>query len=509
MSDHATAPPTTTTRTDRGFTLIEVVIVLSTIGLIAAALAATVSVVLRTLPPTEVRADDARSLQGLVTWIPQDVDAAPPGGFDTATSAWPCGGPAPANSHNVLSVTWTERNGSTTNFAASYRYEFNGTNWQMSRHSCDDGGTGTMSNGARQKLTSSLPPWDNLAPPASVTMCDTRVDDAGTCPAGHEILTNTSPNVESLKLRITRFDGTVSTIDAAPKNPDQDLADDPNASTNAIPTISQTNHVLDMYAGDTVTLDLNTTHHPTDGDGDTLSVAIDSSEPMPPGITATTADPLDVTITADPSLSPGMINPPLVLIISDPRAGWVDATVTVNIIPEPNVPPTLSPSTYHLQIAPGATSVLPLDLTHGATDANGDALTVTVLTWPSSRIWPPTTGGPLDPLDVSIEAKAAASLGPALTPVTMLIEDGRGGSVVATITIEIVAPTPNNAPTVTTSNIDIDMYAGETVSLFLDATHGASDPDGDLLSVSIDASAPQPPGITTTLSRRIGGRAHC
>ena len=46
-------------RCDRGFTLIEVLIVLTTIGIIAAALAATVSVVLRTTPPTEERANDA------------------------------------------------------------------------------------------------------------------------------------------------------------------------------------------------------------------------------------------------------------------------------------------------------------------------------------------------------------------------------------------------------------------------------------------------------------------
>ena len=92
---------------DRGFTLIEILIVVTSIAIIAAAAAATISVVLRTAPPTEERANDARSLQGLVTWIPQDVDAAPPGGFDTATNAWPCGGLAPLNSYNVLSVSYT------------------------------------------------------------------------------------------------------------------------------------------------------------------------------------------------------------------------------------------------------------------------------------------------------------------------------------------------------------------------------------------------------------------
>ncbi len=485
-------------RCDRGFTLIETVIVMTTIGLIAAALAATVSVVLRTAPPTEERANDARSLQGLVTWIPQDVDAAPPGGFDTATTAWPCGGAAPSDSYNVLAISWDERKGTTNNYAATYRYEFDGDDWHIARYSCDDVGTGTMSTGARMNLTSALPPWDNLAPPASVTMCDTAVDDAGNCPAGHVILTNTSPDVESLKVKITRIDGVQSTIDAAPKNPDQDLADDPDASPNATPTISQTNYVLDMQAGDTVTVDLNTSHNPYDADGDTLSVAIDSSEPMPSGITASTADPLDLTVTADPSLSTGAISPPIVLIISDPRAGWVDATVTVNILPHVNLPPTVSPATYHLQIAPGDTAILPLDTTHGASDPNGDPLTASVLNWPSSDIFQPTTPDPVNPLDLAVEAKTSALPGPLLTPIEVEIEDGLGGSALATITVEVIAATPNSPPTVTTANVDITMSAGETVTLFLDTTHGASDPDGDIIFATYYVGDPVPAGITMT-----------
>ena len=40
------------------------------------------SVVLRNTPTTEARAEDARSMMGLVTWLPQDVDSTPPTGFD-------------------------------------------------------------------------------------------------------------------------------------------------------------------------------------------------------------------------------------------------------------------------------------------------------------------------------------------------------------------------------------------------------------------------------------------
>ena len=475
---------------------------LTTIGIIAAALAATVSVVLRTTPPTEERANDARSLQGLVTWIPQDVDAAPPSGFDTATTAWPCGGAAPTNSYNVLSIEWTERTGTTTNFAATYRYEFDGTDWHIARYTCDDVSTATMSDGSRINLTSALPPWNNLAPPATVTMCDAAVDNAGNCPAGSEILTNTSPDVQSLKVRITRLDGAQSTIDAAPKNPDQDLADDPNATTNATPTVSQTDFVLEMYAGDTVTLDLNTTHKPTDADGDTLSVAIDSSEPMPSGITASTADPLDVTITADPALSPDTINPPIVLIISDPFAGWVDVTITVKIIPEPNQPPTVSTSAYDLVIAPNTSIVVPLDVSHGVDDPNGDPLTVSVTNWPATHVTEPTISDPSQPLDLTVTALGLA--GAALGPIQLEIDDGNGGSVEVTISVKVETPPVNNAPDVMSSNVNITMSAGETVTLFLDDTagHGATDPEGDPIVATYYPGDPVPDGITLTL---VGG----
>ncbi len=486
---------------DRGFTLIEVLIVTITMGIIVGTLATVVTVVLRTAPPSEVRADDARSLQGLVTWLPQDVDAAPPGGFDTGVTSWPCAGPAPANSFNLLVLEWTERKDATDEYAATYRYEFDGSEWHIARFSCDDGGTATMGAAERQNLTSALPAWNNLAPPASVKMCDTAVDTAGNCPAGHEILTSTSPDVESLKFTVTRIDGVVTTIDAAPKNPDQDLADDPFAVTNAVPTLSQTNYLLEMYAGATVTLDLNTTHAPTDADGDALSVAIDSSEPMPPGITATTADPLFVTVNANAGLLPGTISPKLILIVSDPRAGWVDATVTIKIIPQPNDPPTVSPSTYHLVIAQNTTVVLPLGTTHGATDPNGDPLTVSVLSYPVSVATPPTTGHP-GPLDLRIKASGSAPLGPAAAPISLLIQDNRGGSVMAEVTLEFIPATSNNPPTVTTTNHAVSMYEGDSVTLDLYTTHGANDVDGDPLSAEFDGA--QPTGVTTTFNSGLG-----
>ena len=64
-------------RRSGGFTLVEMLIVVTILGVVMTTLAAVFSVIVRTTPSTEARADDARSLQGLVTWLPQDIDAAP------------------------------------------------------------------------------------------------------------------------------------------------------------------------------------------------------------------------------------------------------------------------------------------------------------------------------------------------------------------------------------------------------------------------------------------------
>src|SRR4051794_11994302 len=74
--------PTRANVKNRGFTLIETIIVVGLIGIIAVALAATFTVIVRTQAPNEVRADDARTSLGLTTYLPEDVDSTPASGFD-------------------------------------------------------------------------------------------------------------------------------------------------------------------------------------------------------------------------------------------------------------------------------------------------------------------------------------------------------------------------------------------------------------------------------------------
>lgn len=476
-------------RRDGGFTLVETIIVVVIIAIISGTLVSVVAVVLRTSPPSEVRADDARSLQGLVTWLPQDVDAAPPAGFSTDPAIWPCGGPAPASPNvNILTVQWTEKTDVTRKFAAGYWYEQVGAEWHMARYSCDDGGTGTMGSPERQNLTSALPPWNAFTRPARVEMCTAPVDTSGNCPSGSEVTGYTSPDVESLKLTVTRIDGVQSTIDAAPKNPDQDLGNDPDAVTNASPKVSQTGFVYEMFAGDTVVLDLATTdtpHDPVDPDGDPISVAIDTSEPFPVGLTASTIDPLAVEITTDPSLAPGPLEK-LFLVISDNRAGWVGATITIKIKPEPNLPPTATSLTYNLSLGANDDVTLPLDVTHGLTDPNGDVMHLHVEDWPIELFTPPQVGSPLGDLEVRIQAPPVVIAGPASRQIKIKVEDTPGATIDVFINITWVVPAPpNNAPTVTTVEVPVTMYAGDTATFVADASHGLADVDGDPLTLSV------------------------
>jgi prepilin-type N-terminal cleavage/methylation domain-containing protein len=479
-----------------GFTLIEVLIVVTMIAIITTVLAAVVTVVLRTAPPAEVRASDARSVQGLVTWLPQDVDAAPPGGFNRDHAYWPCGGTAPADSHNIIAAEWTESTGVDWRYAATYRYELAGDSWRIARYACDDGGTGTMGPAERINLTSELPEWSSSPEPARVTMCRSAVTAGATCPVGDVVPLSevAPPEVHSLKLYITRIDGVVATIDAAPKNPDQSLADDPNASPNLRPELGLVNYVLPMFAGDSATIDVVATHGAYDPESDPISAAIDSTEPLPAGITAFAADPTFVEVTADAGLSPGVKSPSIVVIVSDNRGGWIDALVTVEILPEPNLPPTVSPSDYLLTMQAGQTVVVPLGTTHGVSDPNGDPVTVSVVSYPSGLTNPPRTDSP-GPLDLEIRTPGGASLGLWPEAIVLEISDGRGGVTTATISLQIAAPFVNQSPVAAPTNVSVDLYAGQSVSLALDSSHGVSDPDGDPLGIT-DVAVPAGIGVS-------------
>jgi type II secretory pathway pseudopilin PulG len=136
-------------RRDRGFTLIETVIVIGLIGLVTLVIGATVAVVLRNVPSASFRVDDARAVRGLQTWLAHDVASTPPndgfvvgqGGFDVVTDWNDCNA---SGSTNILYLSWFEDDGTTeVEYIANYRLAPDGTaGHQLFRYTCRsiDGG---------------------------------------------------------------------------------------------------------------------------------------------------------------------------------------------------------------------------------------------------------------------------------------------------------------------------------------------------------------------------------
>lgn len=117
---------------DEGLTLVEMLIVVSLLGLVMFVIAATFLTILRVTPSTEYRIDDARSTRGLQTWLARDVASTPPNVYDSATKmgyvdaavfASPSAAGVPASDvctttgTHVLFMAWVDR-------GVSYRAQY-------------------------------------------------------------------------------------------------------------------------------------------------------------------------------------------------------------------------------------------------------------------------------------------------------------------------------------------------------------------------------------------------
>jgi len=489
---------------DRGFTLVELLIVVVVMGTLMAVLTTAVIVALRTTPDTETRVDDARGVQGLVTWLPQDVDAAAPDGFDRATTAWPCAAPAPTDSHNVLTIRWTETAATTTNYAASYRYERKGSAWTMARYYCVAGGSATRNN-----LTNDLAkPWDNTFPPAWTTMCSEVVDDSGNCPIPIIASAITAPpEVRSLKLILELEDGRQVMIDAAPKNPDQTLAGDPDATANQPPTLSDTEITLELYAGETKAFVLSPTYFTaTDPDGDStaITVSVDHVVPLPDILeSATMAFQYELTLVAGPDAGESV--DPLMLIVSDERAGWRAVEATIVVLDPPNEAPTSTstPLTLGLPANIGTLTLDPISLFDIDDDAPLTELTTEVTAAvPGTPPVDPTmfsvAAAPPSGVAVSFGAGIATQVG-GLIEVDLIVRDAEAAELVLHLTIEILPSSSNHVPTAGVPNLDRSVQAGASIDVDVIADHAITDSDvGDVLTAEV-LSAPAA-DVTATLN---------
>jgi prepilin-type N-terminal cleavage/methylation domain-containing protein len=138
-------------RQDEGFTLIEVLIVVTLMGLVMTTLAAAFVVIIRVVPSNDHRVDDARSTRALQSYLSHDVGSTPSyepvnstyGGFNFAPSADPC---ATGVGANAVELRWKETIGtSTREWIVNYRVQPLGgsSKYQIVRYTCGAGGATT------------------------------------------------------------------------------------------------------------------------------------------------------------------------------------------------------------------------------------------------------------------------------------------------------------------------------------------------------------------------------
>ena len=153
---------------DGGYSLVELLICMSLIGVVVSAISMATATIARTRSSTVGRANNARSEQVIGLWMPADLASAET--VDTTAGALPCG-PTPAcpptanvGGSNAVMLTWTgsEIDGSgnavPTKTVISYRVVQVGTEFQMIRVECYTVGTGVP-------LCKSAAVLHNLDPP--------------------------------------------------------------------------------------------------------------------------------------------------------------------------------------------------------------------------------------------------------------------------------------------------------------------------------------------------------
>ncbi len=210
---------------DSGFTLIEATISVTLVGLISVVMATVFSVIVRNTPKTEARIDNAKTLQGVVTYLPQDVDSTSSTGFDESPGA-STGCSDGLGGVNLLHMAWTEAASSSgpVQYYANYRHVLADGRYRIKRVTCFGvPGAEPFGNARVLNVSSALPAlpagWVQGQAPAAVT-----VDRSSTA-------------VSLITFAITNLDGQIVSVEAASKNPAATL---PTSSVAPIPTTAAT-----------------------------------------------------------------------------------------------------------------------------------------------------------------------------------------------------------------------------------------------------------------------------
>ena len=322
---------------DRGFTLVELIISVVILGIVMVVISSLFLVILRTPASAKVRADDARSLLAISTWLPNDVASVPR--LDATDVDVPtywskgtgdpllCAGVSTAGSVSVLSLRWLEKSGSTTTtYVANYRVvDENG--WRLKRFTCSGtGSTAPFGTAVTVNVSTELP--DPASTPITVNW---------------KIINGQIAGVEMI---LTTFDGDTLRVDAASNNLNETLTGNntSNTTSTSVP-VNNPPSVADLYT----TIELNTsavlTLPVTDPDvGDTITITVVASDaelvavsPAPGG--------LDITVTAD-STSGASVGEVYVLTYeADDGTDVVPGKVTVSVVASPATTTTSTSST--------------------------------------------------------------------------------------------------------------------------------------------------------------------
>ncbi len=417
---------------DAGFTLTELVIVVFIMGLLVPVLALSFSVVVRTTPTAEDRADDSRSLVNLTTWLSQDVSSTSENGFFVGASS-PTGGclatSLPTSSVNLLELHWRE---SAKQYVTNYRWLTTGPGvGRVLRYSCKKG---EAANALRMTAELNEVTSGVFAPaPVEITDSPTTLADGTAGIKGVQfvvlIYDDSGIQRELLSLDAT----TTNVLTTVPSGAGG------GSANNTPPIASDLSMTITPPATQVETLQ----GLATDPDGDTLFTTFPNGLP---GTWNIVADEVTLEITPDPAAAPGdyIIN----YRVTDPAGATADARLLVTIAaPTLNQPPTANAAT--IVASKGVSSVATLVYS----DPEGDPLTPVLNAADIPAGWSASVAGN----QVTVQPSATAS---GTTVIGYSVTDSAGATATSQITVNVctvslVSISPASATVAVRNNGDL------------------------------------------------------
>jgi prepilin-type N-terminal cleavage/methylation domain-containing protein len=263
---------------DRGLSLVELVVSMTLAAMLAGGAAAALTAAQRAMPVADASTDEARTMQGVVTWLPQDVDSTPPGGFDLDPNR--ASGCTQSPGTNLLHLQWAENPGGvSTTYIANYRYVDVGSAARIQRVVCSGIGAGPYTNTVVVSASTDLPRL-----PADWTQ--------GSLPVRVQLLSLDGDPL--VRFEVQTLDGAIVSTDAAPKNPSETLV--PTTTTVVGTTVPATTTTAPPATTTTTTTDpmASTTTAPAT----TTTIAATTTTVAPCTITSVALNPTSVKNTA-------------------------------------------------------------------------------------------------------------------------------------------------------------------------------------------------------------------